>query len=151
MKNYEKIWEFAKWRFLQNEATKWTIGNRILEIILIGGVLLALYFGFYAEESNSIAEYFGIILTLLVYGVIQRRVGQYIGYFDGYEKGFLDAASRNLVPSVIVEGEALDSVMKDIDESELNLTEEESALREKSVIEGFEKLLGLILTWRKIN
>ena len=151
MKNYEKIWEFAKWRFLQNEAASWTIGNKVLELILFAGALIAIYFGFFADGSNSVLQYFGIIMALLAYGVIQHRVGQFIGYFDGYERGFLDAASRDLVPSELDEDIALDGVMKEIKESEDKVSEEDFALREESVAEGFSKLLGLFLTWRKIN
>ena len=151
MKNYEKVWEFAKWRFLQNEATLWTIGNKVLELILFAGILIAIYFGFFANETNSVVEYFGVALTLLAYGVIQHRVGQFMGYFDGYERGFLDAASRDLVPSQLEEGIALDEVMEEIEKSEDNLSDEDFSLREASVKEGFSKLLGLFLTWRKIN
>jgi hypothetical protein len=137
----QEIWDLSKQRFLQFEAQFWTIGTRTLEIIFIisFGALWALFFlGQYQRltigaAAAAIASAISII----------ARDSKFKGYFEGYEQGFKDAGSRTLdywdwdeLGNAASELAALESILREIGETEETLSEEDKATRKEEIGKG---------------
>jgi len=92
-----------------------------------------------------------IILFIFTGIEISKRNGLYTGYFDGYEQGFCDAATKYLGwMSNLQEGTAITTTLKEIETNENDIDPENKLEREKQVNEGYVKLLGWLITWRKL-
>ena len=48
MDSNQQIWNLAKWRFGQGEATLWIFSNKVLEIAFFAGVAAWVYFDFFS-------------------------------------------------------------------------------------------------------
>lgn len=156
MDSHEQIWNLAKWRFLQGEASLWLFSNKVLEIALLVGVATWVYFEFFAFANYTYLKYIGLIITILSVGVIRSRFGLYEGYFDGYERGFEDAATRNCdywgdTHNEFTDNSAIDAVLDEIEKNEEKINKENIVSRENEVKKGFSQLIGYIFTWRKIK
>lgn len=152
----EQIWSLAKWRFLHGEASLWSFSNKALEVALFVGVAIWAYFDFFSPDSYTYLKYIGLIIIILSYGEIRSRFGLYEGYFDGYETGFNDAAIRNLdywgdTHDEITDSLAINAVLDEIKKNEEKINKENIASRVIEVEKGFSKLIGFVLTWRKIK
>lgn len=151
----ESIWAIAKWRYLQSEARLWIISNKALEIIFLIGASAWIYFEFFAH-SYGFMKYLGLLLSVLSLLEIRSRRASYVGYFDGYDQGFADAATRNCDywgnthDEQSEEREKL-AVLDEISRCEANVTEENMKSRNEEVREGFSRLTGFFLTWKKIK
>lgn len=95
MESSKQIWNLSKWRFLQGEASLWVFSNKALEFALLIGVVTWIYFEFFSYGIYENIKYIGLIIVILSVGEVRSRFGLYEGYFDGYERGFEDAATRN--------------------------------------------------------
>lgn len=155
MNSEELIWDLSKKRFLQAEAYYWLLGNKVIEILFIIGLIIFVYFDFYVFDSFKYFKYAGIAIIIITLCIIRFRRGSYLGYFDGYEQGFKDAASRNCdYWDEISEFQAYSAIKKALEEiknNEKNVSEENMQSRINDIKKGFNKLTGFILTWRKIK
>jgi len=155
MNTSEKVWAIGKWRFLQSEARLWLIGNKALEIIFFTSFGIWLYFEFI---SNSYVFFKHISLFIFFISIleIRNRYSKYLGYFDGYEQGFQDASTKNCDYWGDTHNEQEDerniiAVLNEISKNEENISKENVASRNNEIKEGFTKLLGFLLTWRKLK
>jgi hypothetical protein len=152
----EKIWNIAKWRFLQSEAALWIIGNKILEIVFLLGLVMWIYFEFFSSGNYQYFKYIGLVLVFFTFLAMRGRYSSYLGFFDGYEQGFKDAAVRNLdywgsTHNESTDEMAIDAVLQQIENNEENISSKNKEERDKEVKDGFRKLLGFLLTWRKLR
>ncbi len=152
----EHIWGLSKWRFLQCEASVWTLGNKVLELAFFAGLSIWIYFEFFSGGVYTYIKIIGLIIAVLAFSVIRSRFGLYEGFFDGYEKGFEDAATKNCDYWGDTHDEHSDNidiatVISQIRQNEEKMSEENKKNREDEVRKGLSKLVGYILTWRKIR
>jgi hypothetical protein len=156
MESHEQIWNLAKWRFLQEEASLWLFSNKVLEIALFFGVATWIYFDFFSFDYYTYLKYIGLIIIIHSVGEIRSRFGLYEGYFDGYERGFEDAATRNCdywgdKHNEFTDNSAINAVLDEIQKNEEKIKKENIVSRENEVKEGFSQLMGYIFTWHKIK
>ena len=152
----EQIWSLAKWRFLRGEASLWLFSNKVLEVTLFVGVATWVYFEFFSPDDYTYLKYIGLIIIILSFGEIRSRFGLYEGYFDGYEAGFNDAATRNCdywgdTHNKVTDNSAINAALDEIKINEEKINKENIASRVNEVEKGFSKLIGFVLTWRKIK
>jgi hypothetical protein len=151
-----QVWNLSKLRFLQGEASLWIFSNKVLEIVLTFGIAIWLYFEFFSPYIYEKIKYLGLIVTLLAFSGIRSRFKLYEGYFDGYEQGFKDASTCNYdywgdTHDEFSDNCAINSVLEKIKKNEDRISEENKKSRADEMEKGFSKLMGYILTWRKIN
>ncbi len=156
MNSDEKIWNIAKWRFLQSEARLWIISNKGFEITFLVGMIMWIYFEFFSSGNYQYIKYLGLVLVFIAFTAMRGRNNSYIGFFDGYEQGFKDASVRNLdywgdTHSESSDEVAINNVLNDIDKNEEQVSPENRETRDKEVKKGFSKLLGFFLSWRKLR
>jgi hypothetical protein len=156
MESSETIWNLSKWRFLQADARLWVFSNKALEIVLLAGIVTWVYFEFFSYGIYENIKYIGLVVAILSVGEARSRLGLYEGYFDGYEQGFKDAATRNCdywgdTHNEFQDNLALNSVLNEIKNNEEKISHENKQSRLKEIEEGFSRLAGYIFTWRKIN
>lgn len=154
MDSHKQIWNLAKFRFLQGEASLWVLKNKTVEILWIIGIATWIYFEFFAKGNLVYLKFIGLIIIYFSIGEIRSRLSLYHGYFDGYEKGFEDAATRNCdywgkTHNELSDEAALKSVLKDIKINEDRIDQANIEMRDKEINEGFSQLMGFV-TWRKI-
>jgi len=155
MNSHEQIWNLAKFRFLQSEASLWVISNKKVEIFWVIGIAIWVYFEFFSFGNYMYLKYIGLIIIYFSIGEIRSRLGLYEGYFDGYEKGFEDAATRNCdywgeTHDEFSDENAIKAVLDDIKNNEDKIDKDNIVSRENEIKEGFSQLMGF-LTWRKIK
>lgn len=155
MNTYETVWAISKWRFLQSEARQWMISNKIIEIIFIGSLSIWIYFEFFSESYEFI-KYIGLFFFVISILVIYSRYSKYLGYFDGYEQGFQDAATRNCdywgaTHDKHEDEQDILAVLNEISKNEENISKENMESRNDEIKKGFSKLVGFILTWKRIR
>ena len=155
MDQHEQIWNLAKFRFVQSEASLWVISNKVLEVAWFASISCWVYFEFFSGNYTYL-KFIGLIIIYLSFGEIRSRIGSYRGYFDGYEKGFEDAATRNCdywgkTHDEYDDQVAIKSVLDDIKKNEDRIDKKNLDMRDSEIIEGFSRLTGYILTWRKIK
>jgi hypothetical protein len=155
MDYHNHIWNLSKMRFLQSTASVWILSNKIFEILLFSGIIMFLYFDIFVFNDFKYLKYFGFIVSVLAAGAISSRLGSYEGYFDGYEQGFIDAATRNC-DYWDEEGEfkaniALMQTIGELSDNEKNISEENRQERFKDISKGMNKIYGFVLTWRKVK
>ena len=156
MNSDEKIWNIAKWRFIQSEASLWIIGNKGFEVAFLVGLVVWIYFEFFSFGHYQYIKYFGLILAFATFAAMRGRIANYVGFYDGYEQGFKDASVRNLDSRGSFHQKASDeatinNVLCEIEKSEEQVNSQNREYREREVKKGFSKLLGYILTWRKLR
>ncbi len=146
-----KVWDLSKWRFLQCEASLWIISNKLLEVTHIIGFMTWIYFEFISVGSLESIKYLGLLVGILSFLAIRSRRKLYIGYFNGYEQGFRDAATRNCDywsdVHALSGSEDIDETLEEIKENEKRITDENINSRAEDVKKGFSKLVGFIVTW----
>ena len=152
---YNLIGRIAKWRFLQSEASLWSAGNRVVEFLFFIGTIMFLYFDNFVFDDFKYFKYIGIVIALYSLGTIRHRSGLYDGYFDGYEQGFMDSATCNCDywGSKDFTGDeelAIAKALAEIELNEKNISEANMLARAEEIKKGHSKLLGWILTWRKV-
>lgn len=155
MDSHKQIWNLAKSRFLQGEASLWVISNKTLDILWIIGIASWIYFEFFVKGSFGFLKFIGLLIIYFSIGEIRSRLSLYQGYFDGYEKGFEDAATRNCdywgkTHDELSDGAEIKSVLNDIKNNEDRIDQANIEMRDKQISDGFSKLLGFII-WRKIK
>jgi hypothetical protein len=148
----EKIWSLAKMRFLHGEASMWIFGNKAIETLFFISFAIWIYSEF---VSSSYIKYAGLIGTVFSFMAMKSRYDMYEGFFDGYEQGFMDAATKNLdywgrTHSKNTDARDIQAAMREIEESEEIVSTENKASRETQINKGFNKLTGIVLTWRKL-
>lgn len=146
---YEIVWNKAKISFLERMSYFWLFGNKIFEGIFFLGVFLCFFGGWFLQAGCALAIYSGAIMFY--------RQGLWDGYYEGYENGFINSVQRPLEDiknhKYSLESEnhwhALEGTYWNPDNPDeaKALEEEEARIR----LEGFRKLLGWILTWKKVN
>ena len=156
MESNEQIWNLSKWRFLQEEASLWIFGNKVLEFVLLIGIVAWINFEFFSYGILHNIKYTGLIAVILSVSEIRSRIGSYRGYFDGYERGFKDAATRNCgdcgdTHDAISDSFVINRVIEEIKKNDEKISNESKIEREEQVQKGFSQLVGFILTWRKIK
>lgn len=156
MKLDEKIWDIAKWRFLQSEAAHWFINNKLFEIVFLVGLSAWVYFEFFSTGNYSNIKYLGLLLAVSAFVVIRTRYSSYTGFFDGYECGFKDASIRNLDYWSTTHSETSDSivieaVLRDIEINEIKISDENKISRSAEVKKGFSKLVGFFFMWKRLK
>jgi hypothetical protein len=150
MDNYERIWNLSKARFLQSVASCWIFNNKIVELLFFVGIAILIYCDIYTFDNFKYFKYVGVLLVLFSWGVIRYRIRRYAGYFEGYEHGFIDAATYNLGYDTIGQDIAINTALDKIDINKQNISEEDKISISQDIKEGYSKLCGFILTWRKI-
>ena len=150
MRTSESIWAMAKWRYLQSEARLWVISNRVLEIIFLASAGVWTYFEFFSH-SYEFMRYVGLCSSVLSLLEIGSRRAAYVGYFDGYEQGFDDAATKNCDYWGTTHNKQEDeraklAVLEEISQNEANISEQNMKSRNEEIKEGFSRLMGFFLT-----
>jgi len=75
MSTHEKIWNLAKFRFLQGEARLWVISNKELELALVIGIAIWVYFEFFSFGIYIYLKYIGLTIFILCISEIRSRFG----------------------------------------------------------------------------
>ena len=155
MNTDEFIWDFAKWRFLQGEARLWIYSNKILEVMFFLSLTLWLYLEFFLM-SNSPLTYVSLLTTVLLFVKVRTRISKYQGFFDEYERGFEDAATRNCDYWSKTHSEqsatyALEETVSEIKKNEEIISLENLNIRKEEIEQGYQKLLGLLLSWKELK
>jgi hypothetical protein len=150
MGNFERIWNLSKARFLQCVASRWILNNKVVELLFFIGIIISVYCDIYVFGSFKYFKYVGVLLVLFSWGATRHRIGIYSGYFDGYEHGFIDAATCKLGYNSNEQDMALDIVLDNIDKNNRKISEEDKMSISEDIKKGYSKLYGFILTWRKI-
>jgi hypothetical protein len=122
----------------------------MVELLFFIGITILVYVEIYVFDNFKYFKYVGALLILFSWGAIRYRIGAYAGYFDGYEQGFVDAATCNLGCDIIGQDIAINSALDRIDINKQNISEEDKISISQDIKEGYSKLCGFILTWRKI-
>ncbi len=148
------VWNLAKWRFLQ-QARLWLLGNRFLEMTVLVGVMMWIYFEFFASSGGSL-KYVALLIVFLSISEIRARLSLYEGYFDGYERGFGDAATRKCdywgeIHDEADDKRAISAAINEIAENESKISPTNVESRNSEIQMGFGKLVGFVLTWRKLR
>lgn len=96
MNTNKYIWVLSKMRFFQTESQFWVFNAKSLDILIIISMSLFIYFEFLTQETLYYLNYVFLLITLYFYSMRIGRQYKFIGFFDGYENGFNDAATRHI-------------------------------------------------------
>jgi hypothetical protein len=145
----KQIWNISKWRFLQSEASFWIVRNKVLEILAFGSVVLWFWLSASPSPEPAILPKIVIVVALLAAITVDRRNSKWDGYFDGYEQGFQDAASRNLdywgeTHDTHSDDVVISQVLEDIKRNENSISEEDRAERGAQIQKGRAKAVGFV-------
>ena len=155
MYSYNRIWNIANWRFLQAEAALWITGNKVLEYWFLIGIITFLYCDNFLLDNFKYFKYLGFVIVIYSVSAMRYRFGLQEGYTDGYEQGFIDAATRNCDywggDINVVEDMAINTALDEIEKTEERISKENRLARADEIKKGFAKLLGWVLTWRKVK
>jgi hypothetical protein len=152
---YNSVWALSKLRFLETVPYYWLLSNKVLEILFFSGAAIFLYFDLSVYDNFKYLKYIAIIIALWSIGAISSRLGSYEGYFDGYEQGFKDAATHNVdywsEENDIMENISISNALKEIKINAERMSEEHKQQRTTTINKNFKKLIGWVLTWKKIR
>ncbi len=149
-----KIWNLSKLRFLCDELS-WGEPKHPGLASLCAGFLIFVFFEFFSPILYEGVKYIGISLFCIGIANSSHRTGLRVGYWSGYERGFTDAALKNLKYQSLdeiqdVEYSAIETVLDDISK---NISELSHSDKKTYLCEGHEKyfldLFEYVETWRK--
>ncbi len=145
----KQIWNLSKRRFLQEEVSRWIFSNKTFEIFLLAGIVVWVYFEFFSYGIYENIKYIGLIIVIRSIGAIRFKFILYQGYFDGYERGFEDAATCNCdywgdTHNEQSDNLAITTVLEKIKNNEEKVSDANQKLRAKEVEKGISQLTSYI-------
>lgn len=144
LSNDEKIWTNAKTRFMGEVAYLWIFSNTFFFLFMIVGIVIITLF-------DGWLEYVGVILALYAFLSMCYRRGLYVGYFDGYEHGYIDCqyaqkrSLRELSKNNFANTDVVKAYALDVSFEEMGWSEKDKEDYTKRIEGGFKKLK--IIRW----
>lgn len=151
MNHDEFIWNSSKWRFHQCISSLWQCSNKLIEFLFLGALCGLVASELILDGLNHLTTVFSVILAL-AFAEFRARASLFEGFFDGYERGFQDAATCNFdywgeTHTEADDGIKLKQVIEEISRNEQNVSEANLEARHAEITTGLSKCLGFGLLW----
>lgn len=101
MTQHEQIWNLAKFRFVQSEASLWVISNKVLEVAWFLGISCWIYYEFFSFNYTYL-KFIGLIIIYLSVGEIRLELDHIEDILMAMKK-----ASKTRRPEIVIIGEKL--------------------------------------------